>query len=297
MVSGAELRSAAALAEGRRGRRGIADAPAARRGAPAAGATRAPVVVKLGGRALEAPEALGQLAADLARLPAARVLVHGGGGEVNAWLERVGSAPRFADGLRVTDPDTLEIAVAVLAGLANKRLVARLRAAGIDAIGLAALDAGVLECAPHSDSARLGAVGIAVGARPDVLRALFGLGLLPVLASVGHHGGALLNLNADDTAFAVAGALHASDLVLLSDVPGLVLGGEVQRTLTLAALDSALAGAEVSGGMRPKLRAARAALHAGVARVHIAAWDGAGTLARLLGGSGTGTTFAAEEPA
>ncbi len=284
--------SAAAMIRGNR--RAMTVAGPARSSGAESPTAAVPVVVKLGGRALEAPGAHEQLAADLARLAGARLLVHGGGAEVSAWLERLGLEPRFADGLRVTDPPTLEVATAVLAGLANKRLVARLRAAGVDAIGLAALDAGILACAPHPDAARLGAVGVVTGANAGVLQALLGQGLLPVVASIGEHAGALLNLNADDAACALAAALHARDLVLLSDTPGLVLDGAVRRTLDVAGLDAALAGTQVTGGMVPKLRAARRALAAGVARVHIAAWDGPATLARLLGGAGAGTTLTVE---
>ena len=105
-----------------------------------------PLVVKLGGRALDAPGALSECAAALREAgssgPSARALlvVHGGGAEVTAWCARLGVEARFADGLRVTDASTLEIAAAVLAGLANKRLVAALRARGLDAVGLSALD-------------------------------------------------------------------------------------------------------------------------------------------------------------
>jgi acetylglutamate kinase len=253
------------------------------------------VVVKLGGRALEAPGAPGELAHALASLPGTRVVVHGGGAEVSAWLGRVGIAPRFADGLRVTDAETLEVATAVLAGLANKRLVARLRAAGLDAAGLSALDAGLLECAPHADAERLGAVGAVTGADPRALQAMLALGLVPVIASIGQHGGALLNLNADDAACAIAVALGAHDLVLLSDTPGLLLGGARCERLGTRGLRDALAGDEVTGGMRPKLRAAGRALAAGVRRVRIAAWDGPDTLTRLLGGTAFGTTLTAED--
>jgi acetylglutamate kinase len=261
----------------------------------ASGAARIPVVVKLGGRSLEAAGAHDELAADLARLAGARLLVHGGGAEVTDWCARAGVVSRFEDGLRVTDADTLEVATAVLAGLANKRLVARLRARGIDAAGLSALDAGLLETAPHPDAARLGAVGVVTGADPRVVCALLGLGVTPVVASIGAHDGALLNLNADDAACALAGALGARALVLLSDTPGVVLGGAPRAALAPAELDAALAGPEVTGGMRPKLRAARAALDAGVARVHVAAWHGPGTLERILAGaSGTVLTPATE---
>ena len=255
-----------------------------------------PVVIKLGGRALEAPGAVAEFAGALAALLADKrpaVLVHGGGAEVTQWCLRLGLESRFTDGLRVTDAPTLEVVAAVLAGLANKRLVAALRKNGVDAVGLAALDGGTLRLRPHSRASVLGAVGEVAGADPSLLQSLLAAGRVPVLASLGEHGGELLNVNADDAAAAVAGALGADELVLLSDSPGLKLGGEVVRELSAAAIDGALARPEVEGGMRPKLRAAASALAAGVRRAHIASWNGPATLASLFEGTGAGTTLVA----
>ena len=255
------------------------------------------LVVKLGGRALEAPGALAECAAALreageaGRSARATLVVHGGGAEVTAWCAKLGIETRFADGLRVTDPATLEIATAVLAGLANKRLVAALRARGLDAVGLAALDGGIARVKRHAKSAVLGEVGEIESVDATLLAELLAQGRVPVLASLGDDGaGALLNLNADDVASAIAVALEADDLLLLSDTPGLVIGGEVVRALDPAALDRALGSPEVSGGMRPKLRGAKAALAAGVKRVHIAAWQGPGTIAEVLAGTAIATT-------
>lgn len=257
-----------------------------------------PVVVKLGGRALEAnggagpgAAALRELAAGLAALSGELLLVHGGGAEVSAWCGRLGLAPRFDDGLRVTDAGTLEVAAAVLAGLANKRLVALLRAHGVDAVGLSALDGGIAECGPHPDAGRLGLVGAVREVNAALPAALLAQGYTPVLASIGACGGQLLNLNADDVAAALAAALRAPALLLLSDTPGLGLDGALVPRLDAAGLDAALAHPGVTGGMRPKLLAARAALAGGVARVAIAQWQGPGTLRALLDGSGTGTTI------
>jgi acetylglutamate kinase len=240
------------------------------------------LVVKLGGRSLEAPGALNELATALADAACQTVVVHGGGAEVSGWCERLGLEPRFDDGLRVTDAATLEVAAAVLAGLANKRLVAALRAEGIDAIGLAALDAEIVRVRPHTNRERLGHVGEVTGVDAARLGLLLGARLVPVIASIGAHEGALLNLNADDVAAAIAGALGARALVLLSDTPGVRLGGTIVPTLDPAGVDAALAGTDVAGGMRPKLRAARAAVDSGAHRAWIATWQGPGTLRALL---------------
>jgi len=246
-----------------------------------------PLVVKLGGRALEAEGALKELAAELANRPA--VLVHGGGNEVTAWSERFGLAPRFSGGRRVTDPATLEVAAAVLAGLVNKRLVAALRACGIDAIGLSALD-GIAACAKVPE---LGEVGRVTAIDPRLLEALLADGRVPVLASLGQADGALLNVNADDFAAAVAAALSAEALVLLSDTPGLLLGGAIVPAVAAGDIAALLGSPEVTGGMAPKLEAARAATASGACEAAwIAQWRGAGTLSALLAGTGTGTRIA-----
>jgi acetylglutamate kinase len=242
-----------------------------------------PVVVKLGGKALEAAGSAHALAAALARLASPAVVVHGGGHEVTAWSRRIGLAERFHDGRRVTDAATLEVAVAVLAGLANKRLVAGLRAAGVDAVGLAALDGGLATCEPHADAALLGAVGTVTRVNAEWLRALVAAGRVPVLASLGAHQGALLNLNADDLAGSVAAALGATALVLLSDTPALVLEGRAVARLDRAGLAAARAHRDVKDGMAPKLAAAQTALDGGVRRVAIGAWCGEETFVQLLG--------------
>lgn len=263
----------------------------------------APLVVKLGGRALEAPGALSECAAALREAGSsgssarALLVVHGGGAEVTAWCARAGIGARFANGLRVTDAPTLEIAAAVLAGLANKRLVAALRARGLDAVGLSVLDGGIVRTVRHPDAAVLGEVGAVRSVDTALLAQLLGAGRTPVLASLGDDGaGALLNLNADDVAAAVAAALPAHDLLLLSDTPGLKLRGDVVRALSPASLATALLDPEVTGGMAPKLRAAQTALAAGVRRVHIAAWQGPGTIAGVLDGTALATTCLASPP-
>ena len=283
--------SAANRPTGAATRNGHAGTTAGRNGnATPLATTQRPIVIKLGGRALEAPGAPAEFAAALAGLSRVALLVHGGGAEVTAWCARVGLEARFEQGLRVTDPATLEVATAVLAGLANKRLVAALRAHGVDAVGLAALDGGTLAVSPHPQAAQLGAVGAIDAVDASLLLALLAGGRTPVVASIAAtSAGELLNVNADDAASAIAAAVGASDLVLLSDTPGLRLDGDIVPVLDAADLDGTLARPDVGGGMVPKLRAAGAALAGGVMRAHIAAWNGPGTLAALLERRGTGT--------
>jgi acetylglutamate kinase len=257
----------------------------------AANATIAPpAVIKLGGRALETPGALDTFARAAAEPGAPRVLVHGGGSEVSAWCARLGVEPHFLDGLRVTDDATLEVATAVLAGLANKRLVAALRAAGADAVGLAALDGDTVQVTLHPAHTRLGRVGAVTGVDTALLDTLVATGRLPVLASIGAADGALLNLNADDVAAALAAAL-GGPLLLLSDTPGLSIAGEIVPRLHTGVMDTLMKHPDIQGGMRPKLHAARHAVDHGAPFARIAQWSPGVTLRELLGTDGPGTTL------
>ncbi len=291
-VHGALSAASATAADERGTRRGTPGALDARRGERARASAAGPLVLKLGGRALSAPGALTTFAASLARRSSSALLVHGGGAEVTDWCARLGIESRFENGLRVTDDATLEVTAAVLAGLANKRLVAALRAAGVNAVGLAALDGGVLQVRRHPDAA-LGAVGVPTGADASLLRLLLAAGRVPVLASLAADGEALLNVNADDAAAAIAAAVGASQLVLLSDTPGLKLGGQVVRALDGAQLNAAIASPDVTGGMKPKLAAAAAAIEGGVPVVHIADWQGDATLEAVCSGGAPGTRIVA----
>jgi acetylglutamate kinase len=247
-------------------------------------------VIKLGGRALEIPEALDTFARAAAEPGAPCVLVHGGGSEVSTWCARLGVEARFLEGLRVTDDTTLEVATAVLAGLANKRLVAALRAAGADAVGLAALDGGTVQVALHPAHTRLGRVGAVTGVDTTLLDTLIDAGRLPVLASIGAADGALLNLNADDVAGALAAAL-GGPLLLLSDTPGLAIAGEIVPRLETGAMDTLIRHPDIQGGMRPKLLAARHAVDGGAPFARIAQWTPGVTFAQLLAADGPGTTL------
>jgi acetylglutamate kinase len=265
--------------------------PAPGHAAAAARVAAGPAVIKIGGRALEMPGAPEQLAAEVAALARPALLVHGGGHEVSRWCARLSIPPRFIDGLRVTDAETLEVAVAVLAGLANRRLVALLRHAGVDAVGLAALDGGIVEVEPHPNAAALGRVGVVRRVREALLAALLAGNRTPVLASIGDWRGELLNLNADELAASLAAALGADTLVLLSDAPGVVLGGRRVSAIAPEELADLRAHPEVRDGMVAKLDAAGKAMAGGVRRVRIAAWSGPGTLGELLGGGTGGTTI------
>ena len=175
------------------------------------------VVVKIGGTTLaEQQQVLGEVAQVARTRPI--VLVHGGGKRISEWLERLGVQSRFVNGLRVTDPAALEVAAAVLRGVVNSELVAALRDAGCDAVGLSGVDGGLLIGHRLPD---VGLVATVTGVRRDLLDQLMVGGQVPVVAPLARdEEGVVCNVNADDAAAGLAAGLGARQLVLMTDVDG-----------------------------------------------------------------------------
>ncbi len=254
------------------------------------------VVIKLGGSVLEqASEATLEDVVLLQRAGLKPVLVHGGGSEISRMLDRLGHTPRFIDGLRVTDADTMEVVEMVLTGRVNKRLVAGIEAAGGRAAGLSGKDGSLLVARPHPSAGSLGHVGEVERVAPDVLKAMVEGGFVPVVSSIGtDRAGTTYNLNADDAAAALAVTLHAEKLILLTDVDGVLRaeGGEnrLVSELDLPTARAMLESGEVAGGMVPKLEACLAAVEGGVESAHIVGTrDPDGLLIELLTDRGIGT--------
>ena len=244
----------------------------------------APLTIKLGGVAGAHAASIGELAG---RAEPGWVIVHGGGNEVADWSRRLGHEPATVDGLRVTDPPTLDVAVAVLRGVVNARLVARLVAAGVSAIGLGGADGGLLTA--ERFDARLGAVGRITRVDTALLAALAAAGLVPVVAPIAAStDGELLNVNADEVAGAIAAA-RGGRLMLLTDVRGVLRGDRLLTTLGADEAEAMVADGSASGGMIPKLRAAIAAATAGCSVVIVDGTDPA-AVRDALDGSMTGTT-------
>jgi acetylglutamate kinase len=248
---------------------------------------RQTVVIKYGGHAM-GEEALARLfAADavLLRLLGVRpVVVHGGGPQISHMLERAGVKSTFVDGLRVTDKATMEVAEMVLSGAINKEIASWITRAGATAdvrgVGLSGKDAGLItvEKATRIRAATdggdeevvdLGFVGEPSRIDPKLIRSLIDSEIddyIPVVAPIGvAEDGQTYNINADTVAGALAGALQARRMLLLTDVAG-VLGadGELVRQLTVAEARAAIADGVATGGMIPKLETAVAAVEAGV---------------------------------
>lgn len=244
------------------------------------------VTIKIGGVAGQHADSLTWLARNA---PPQTVVVHGGGNEVATWSRRLGLEPLIHDGLRVTDPDTLEVVVAVLAGLVNSRLVAALEAEGRSAVGLTGADGALLRI--RRRPSQLGEVGEVISADASLLETLVTTERMPVVASIGLHEGALLNVNADEVAGAIAAA-RGGVLLLCTDVPGVQRDGELLERLDAPAAEAMLADGSASAGMRPKLRAALVAAGAGC-EVRIVDGRSPSALQEALSGGSAGTLVTA----
>jgi acetylglutamate kinase len=235
-------------------------------------------VVKLGGAGLEVQalfDGCTRAIAELVRDGHQVAVVHGGGVQLTRMLKALGKQSEFIAGLRVTDAETRDVALMVLAGKVNKGLVAALGALGQPAIGLSARKK---RTAPD-----LGFVGEIVSSDTRWIEAIWQLNGVPVISSMAlGFDGAYYNINADEMAAACATACHADALVFLTDVPG-VRGsnGEVLRWLSIDQIAEMAKNAVISGGMLPKLSACREALLNGVKRVRILPAEAASSLPDL----------------
>jgi len=249
-----------------------------------------PRVVKLGGNELDRPGWLATCARALVRLDPV-VVVHGGGRAISALCRRLGLTVEQRDGLRVTTPEIAEVVELVLGGPVNRQVVAALRAAGLDAVGLSGVDGGLLVARPVGG---LGMVGEIAQVRAGLLESFLLAGLTPVIAPMAPpaaaDGGPPLNVNADAAAAAIAGALHAAELLLVSDVAGVQVDGVLRPALDAEDVEALIDAGAATDGMAAKLRAATAALRAGARAVRI------GDL-RLLEDPGAGTRLVARAPA
>lgn len=254
------------------------------------------IVLKYGGNAMAADGEDPLLDDVAARVVAGDrvVLVHGGGPQIDAELARRGIAGSRIEGLRVTDAATLEVTERVLCGDVNKALVRALLRRGVRAAGISGQDGALLVARPMNarNGSPLGFVGEIVEVRPAILEGLLGAGLVPVVAPLGVTADATtaLNVNADTSAGAIAGALRADAYVIVTNVervrrdPADPASGIAQLTATQAR--AYLADGTFDGGMRPKMESALDALSLG-ARAAIVAGGGPGALVRALSGNGT----------
>lgn len=243
-------------------------------------------VVKLGGAGLENPQLLhacGKAIAELVEDGNQVAVVHGGGVQLTRTLEQLGKKSEFISGLRVTDAETRDAALMVLAGRVNKSLVAALGTHGQAAVGLSGGDGHVFRARKKKMEPDLGFVGEIAATNPRWLEAIWTMGAVPVISSIAlGFDGEYYNINADEMAAACAISTKADALVFLTDVPGVKgADGAVMRWLTLAQIPMLEKQKVISGGMLPKLNACREALLHGVKRVRILPAEAAALLPDL----------------
>ncbi|ERL98568.1 N-acetylglutamate kinase [Rhodobacteraceae bacterium HIMB11] len=230
------------------------------------------VVIKLGGHAMTSDEAMDSFARDVVLMRQVGinpVIVHGGGPMINALLDKLEIKSEFVNGKRVTDAATMEVVEMVLSGTVNKRIVQAINKQGGRAVGLSGKDANLVVCDPADPA--LGLVGNPSDINPEVIRTLFENDLIPVIAPLGAgRNGETFNINGDTVAGAIAGALNADRLLLLTDVSGVKnADGDVLTEMNSDQIREMTASGVIAGGMIPKTETALAALEEGVKAVVI----------------------------
>ncbi|MCH7599890.1 MAG: acetylglutamate kinase [Myxococcales bacterium] len=233
------------------------------------------IVIKYGGHAMTDLELRRSFATDvvlLKHIGVRPVIVHGGGPQIAATLDRFGKKSKFVGGLRVTDDETMEIVEMVLGGTVNREIVELMQQAGASAVGLTGSDGALLRVREKRvDGQSLGRVGEMVTVDSGVIEAVAGAGFIPVVAPIGaDQNGLTYNVNADEAAGAIAGALQAEKLILLTDVDG-VMDRQGQRMSQLSVEEARkhIDEGTIREGMIPKVECCTRALSQGVARTHI----------------------------
>ena len=261
------------------------------------------IVVKYGGNALadSSEDAMAVFARDIALLHAVGmkpVVVHGGGPQITAMMERLGKQSTFHNGLRVTDAETIEIVSMVLLGSVNPMFVSLINQSGANAAGVSGADVGLFQCVQR-DSA-LGFVGDIVSVNPMAVQGLLDDGVVPVVATLGtDSAGQSYNINADTAASALAVALKAEKILFLTDIAGVLRDPtdpeSLIPTLSPSSVKQLTKDGVISGGMIPKLDSCLHAVNGGVTTAHIL--DGRVahvTLLELLTDTGVGTMVVAD---
>ena len=233
------------------------------------------VVIKFGGVPVSDPDVARAIAGDVVLMHSVGirpVIVHGGGPQIDELMGRLGKEPAFVAGRRVTDAETLDIVRMVLVGKVNRDITSAINAHAPLAVGVSGEDAGLIRAAPRDPA--LGFVGEVAAVDPGIVRNLQELGYIPVVSTIGADGAAQpYNINSDTVAGALAAALDAERLVVLTDVAGLLADVDdptsVLSEVTAGELATILAAGGVQGGMIPKVEACLEAVRSGVGSAHL----------------------------
>lgn len=260
------------------------------------------VVVKYGGNAMISEGLRSAVITDLVLLSAVGinvVLVHGGGPEINDMLHRLGKEPSFVNGLRYTDDETIDVVQMVLAGKTNKDLVSRIQRIGGKAIGLCGLDGGLIQAKKLNDGKYdYGNVGEITKINADIIKSNIEKGYIPVVSTIGiaEDDGTVYNINADTAASKIAVAIGASNLLLLTDVRGLMYDVKDEDTLIsevqIDEVEHLRREGIIAGGMIPKVECCVNAVREGIS--HTCIIDGRishSILLEMFSDEGIGTLF------
>lgn len=244
-------------------------------------------LIKVSGHELDDPVYLTEFAAVIKSLNTPAVIVHGGGVEISAMQKIMGIEPRYLDGVRITDVESLKVVEMILCGTVNKRIVRYLLAASIDALGLSGVDLGLVRAEKIANQAQdMGFTGQVTAVRGDLLTRLLGQGITPVIAPVCLGEDTNYNVNGDHVAGAVAASISASRVVFLTNVEGVLVEGKVVPTLTPTETQRLIDDGTIFGGMIPKVNTALHTLKMGVQQAVITNLQGLKM--------GSGTTFTAK---
>ncbi len=236
------------------------------------------VVIKYGGSALINPEIKETLIKDIALMKLVGmkpVIVHGGGPDINAFLKKMDIKSEFINGLRVTDPETMQIVEMVLAGKLNKSIVTDIELQGVKSVGISGKDGGILKAEKiEKDGIDYGCVGDVKEVDTSLIESLINNDFIPVIAPIGKdETGTTYNINADYAAVAIAGALKAEKLVFLTDVEGVMRDvhdpDSIMSFIRADKVQALIDDGTISGGMIPKVQCCMAGVEAGVENVHI----------------------------
>ena len=236
------------------------------------------IVVKMGGSTLDKEDVLIQFAEAVAKIPEnySTVIVHGGGKDIGRQLERMGRKFTFIDGLRVTDDEVIDVVEMVLSGLVNKWITRALERHGQRAVGISGTDLGLF----HAEKlvvkgGDLGYVGAITRVNTELLDILISRGITPVVSPISNGPDIkAYNVNADHAACKLAEFWLADDLIYITNVPGISIGGEIREKIGIDEVETLVDSGEITGGMIPKLLNSAAAVRQGVKRVHIIGWYG-----------------------
>ncbi|WP_209864338.1 acetylglutamate kinase [Paenibacillus shirakamiensis] len=252
-------------------------------------------VMKCGGSTLnELPDSFFEDLIGLQKRGIQPVIVHGGGPAISENLGRLGIETQFVNGLRYTSEEVLDVVEMVLSGTINKQIVRRIQKLGGQALGLSGVDGFLIQARPVANSVEVGLVGEVTDVKSSIIQGVVELGYMPIIAPVGvDAAGQRYNINADTAAGAVASKLGVQQMVVVTDVPGIMttIGGtkKVLSTVTVQQIEDMIHTGEIYGGMIPKVRAAIACIHGKVNEVIIVNGSEPNVLSRVMDGEAIGT--------